>query len=82
MPDLIPIEVECHSGYKADEYPRCFYLNNDKYEIIEISDRWYQCDNSAGWPVADYFKVIANTGRQCILKHEIKCDKWYLVIGK
>ena len=44
MTDSIPIEVECHSGYKADEYPKCFYLDDEKFEIKEISDRWYQGD--------------------------------------
>ena len=41
---LVPIKVECHSGYKADEYPVCFYLEHIKYAIDEISDRWYQAD--------------------------------------
>ena len=44
MTDSIPIEVECHSGYKADEYPKCFYRDDEKFEIKEISDRWYQGD--------------------------------------
>jgi hypothetical protein len=38
----ILIKVECHSGYKADEYPTCFYWKDEKFEIREISDRWYQ----------------------------------------
>jgi len=40
--DLIPIKVECYSGYKADETPRCFYWNNNVFEIKKILDRWYQ----------------------------------------
>jgi len=54
---LIPIEVECHSGYKADEYPKCFHLNNDRYEIVEIPDRWYQGELDPEWPASNYFKV-------------------------
>jgi hypothetical protein len=30
---LIQIEVECHSGYKADEYPKYFSRGNDRFEI-------------------------------------------------
>ena len=52
---LIPIIVECHSGYKADEYPICFYWENSKFEIKEISDRWYQAQPSPDWPVCRLF---------------------------
>jgi hypothetical protein len=30
---LIPIEVECHSGYKAEEYPKYFSQGDDRFEI-------------------------------------------------
>jgi hypothetical protein len=36
--ELIPIEVECHSGYKADEYPKCFYWDNNRFEIQQVTD--------------------------------------------
>jgi hypothetical protein len=74
----IPINVECHSGYKADEYPKCFFHNNKRFEIIHISDRWYQSDAIHEFPVSDYFKVETAGGEQFILKHEIEDDKWYL----
>ena len=54
---LIPVQVECHSGYKAGEYPTSFYWMNIHYEIKEISDRWYQAQAEPGAPVANYFKV-------------------------
>jgi hypothetical protein len=38
MLKLIPIKVECHSGFEADEYPKCFYWNNNRFEILEIID--------------------------------------------
>ena len=75
---LIPIRVECWSGYKADEYPKCFYLENARIEIAEIADRWYQGDFSPEWPVSDYFKVVTSDGEQFILKHELHTDKWFL----
>ena len=79
MPILTHIQVDCHSGYKADEYPKCFYLNDIKYEIKEITDRWYQGDQNPEWPVTNYFKVITMDGKQFILKHEIERDEWYIV---
>ena len=79
MPEPVPIKVECHSGYKADEYPVCFYREDRRYDIVEIIDRWYQGDRDPAVPVSDYFKVGTNTGEQFILKHETRNDAWYLL---
>ncbi|MDO8928430.1 MAG: cytoplasmic protein [Bacteroidota bacterium] len=76
---LIPIKVECHSGYKADEYPICFYWENIKFEISEISDRWYQIRATPNAPVANYFKVRTAGKSKYILKHELKSDQWFVV---
>lgn len=79
MNELMPIEVECHSGYKADEYPKCFYLSDEKYEIVEIIDRWYQGDKNPEWPLADYFKVVTDNNKTFIIKHELTSNTWTLV---
>ena len=78
MKKLIPIKVECHSGFKADEYPKCFYRDNNRIEITEITDRWYQGDANPEWLVSNYFKVITADGNQYIIKHELTEDNWYL----
>lgn len=80
MNDLIPVEVICHSGYKADEYPKYFYWDTIRFEIEEILDRWYQGDKSPEYPVANYFKVRDVNGKIFILKHETGPDKWFLWI--
>lgn len=77
---LIPIIVECHSGYKADEFPISFHWMNIKYEIKEISDRWVQAQETPEGPVANYFKVRTASKSIYILKHVIKGDQWFLVI--
>jgi len=74
-----PIAVESYSGYKADEYPLSFYWKNKKFEIEEISDRWIQSDLTADWLVINYYKVRTTTDMECILKHDIEIDQWYLV---
>ena len=61
---LIPIEVECHSGYKADEYPKYFTRDNDRYEIYEVTDRWYQGETNPEYPVSNYFNVETTTGEE------------------
>jgi hypothetical protein len=80
MSDLFPVDVECHSGYKADEYPVRFYCDNVKFEIREILDRWYQGDLNPDFPAANYFKVRAVNEKIYILKHEDVTDRWYLWI--
>lgn len=80
MIDLIPVKVECHSGYRADEYPVNFYWDNIRFEIIEILDRWYEGGQNPEFPVANYFKVSSANERIYILKHESIADKWYLWI--
>ena len=78
--DHIPVKVECRAEYKADEYPVRFYLNRQKYEIKEIIDRWYQGDLNSDFPVSNYFKILTVFENQYILKHEIKMDRWFLVV--
>lgn len=78
MPELIPIRVVCHAGFKADEYPVCFFMDQRRVEITEILDRWYQAEQTSNWPVSNYFKVITGDGQEYILKHELKVDRWYL----
>jgi len=75
---LIPIKVECHSGYKADEYPKCLYFDNIKLEVQEVTDRWYQGDRDPEYPVSNYFKVKTTDGDQYIIKHDLESDTWYL----
>lgn len=80
MKDLFGITVECHSGYKADEYPEIFYWDNIRFEIKEILDRWYQRDTSPEFPAANYYKVITTEQKIYILKHELNKDRWFLWI--
>ena len=75
---LIPIEVECHSGYKADEYLKYFSRGNDRFEIRQVTDRWYQGETNPEYPVSNYFKVETTSGVQYIIKHDLESDSWYL----
>ncbi len=82
MNDFIPVQVECHAGYKAGEYPVCFYWENIRFEIREILDRWYQGESNPGFPAANYFKVITTDQKTFILKNEISTDRWFILIFK
>ena len=75
---FIPVTVECYSGYRADEYPKAFIFENKRYEVKEVTDRWYQGDLNPEFPVSNYFKVVTSCGNMFILKHETESDEWFI----
>lgn len=75
---LIPIQVECYAGAKADEEPRRFSWEGCMIEVSEVVDRWYQIESKPEWPRADYFKVRGQDGRHYLLKHDLEPDEWFL----
>jgi hypothetical protein len=66
------IEVAAYSGYKANERPLHFLLNEKRLEIKGVLDRWYGQEH-------DYFKILADDGRVYILKWHRDLDIWFLV---
>ena len=75
---LVPIQVECYAGAKADETPRRFVSGGRLIEIGEVLDCWYQVESQPEWPRADYFKVRGADEREYFLKHDLESDEWYL----
>ena len=69
------LKVNCYSGYKADERPLSFEMNEKKYEVIEILDQWYGKDQT-------YFRIRADDGNLYILRHELEDDIWDLTFFK
>ena len=67
------IEVQCYSGYKADERPVRFRLGGVVHEVEEILDSWYGEGH-------DYFKVRSTDGNTYLLRHERGQDLWELVM--
>jgi hypothetical protein len=78
MPELYPIKVRSHSGYKAYEYPKSFQWNDEWFDIEEITDRWYQAEKDPDIPAADFFKVKADNGKAFLLKHSLEKEEWML----
>jgi len=75
---LISIHVECYAGYKAEEVPRRFLLEDQWIEVEEALDRWYQVESLPEWPRADYFKVRGTDQHEYLLKHDLESDEWHL----
>ena len=67
--DFEPVQVECYSGYKADERPVAFFFQDRRWEISEILDRWYEGGVNPGQPIVDYFKVKTADGKVFILRY-------------
>ena len=68
------IEVIGYSGYKANERPLYFLLEQQQLLVKEVKDRWYGQDH-------DYFRVLADDGRVYLLKWHRSLDIWFLVKG-
>ena len=75
---LLPVQVECYAGAKANETPRRFTLAGHTVEIGEVLDRWYQVESQPEWPRADYFKVRGADQKEYLLKHDLESDEWFL----
>jgi len=65
------VTVDAYSGYKANERPRRFVLDEHAYEVIEVLDQWYGPDSL-------YFKVRADDQNLYILRYRSLEEEWSL----
>jgi len=72
------IQVECYSGFKANERPVAFSYQGERREITEIVDRWYEGSPDSSGPVIDYFKVRTADGNVFFLRYQSGSDAWSL----
>src|SRR5262245_7716234 len=68
------IYVDAYSGYKANERPLRFTLDDENYDIASIEDRWQE-------PNAEYFKVRTMDGKLYLLRYDEHKDEWTLQSG-
>jgi hypothetical protein len=38
--NILAIRVECYDGYRGEESPRRFFLNQRQIDVVDILDRW------------------------------------------
>jgi hypothetical protein len=65
------IQVECHSGHKAEERPIKFWLGDIVLFVESIEDQWYGSDDS-------HFRVRADDGNTYVLSHKDTNGEWTL----
>jgi len=68
------IYVDAYSGYKANERPVRFELDDQVYQIAAIEDRWQD-------PNAEFFKVRTEDGKRYLLRYDSQEDAWTLQSG-
>ena len=74
------IDVECYSGYKANERPVAFTYQKRRREVAEIVDRWYEGGFEAQNPDVSYFKVRTVEGEVFLLRYVSLFDAWSIVM--
>ena len=67
----LEIYVDAYSGYKANERPRQFTLDEDIFEIEAVEEQWRS-------PDAAFFKVRTTTGKHYLLRYDETKDQWTL----
>jgi len=65
------IRVDCYSGYRGEETPRRFWLEERLVQIIEVVDSWLD-------PEHRYFKVLGDDHSTYILRHDSVAFEWEL----
>ena len=70
----LPIQVDSHSGRKANERPRQFELHEQVHDITAVLDHWYE-------PSAMYFKVQSSVEKIYLLRYDEWEDLWTLQSG-
>ena len=70
----LPIIVIAHSGYKANERPKSFLVDEDWHDIAAIEVRRLE-------PDAEYFRVRTNDDKRYLLRYDRHADDWTLQSG-
>jgi hypothetical protein len=68
------LQVDCYSGYAADERPIRFRLDGRLYCVDAVLDRWYE-------PQSTYFRLRADDGNVYILRQRTStpAGEWDLI---
>jgi hypothetical protein len=66
---IIIKEVTAYSGYKANERPLDFTIDNQRLKVRDIISRWVE-------PEKDFFKVIADDDKIYTLSWDPESELW------
>jgi len=80
--NFVRIQVECYSGYRANERPVAFVHEGRRREVAEVLDRWCEGNLTPDRPAVDYFKVRTTEGEVFLLRYLSLFDSWSLRLPK
>lgn len=72
---VLPVEVQCHAGYRGEETPRQLRLGERAVAVVEVLDRWLSPDHR-------YFKILGDDRGVYILRHDETAGSWDLIFFK
>ena len=75
MPDQ-KIKVIAYAGYRTEETPRAFILQNEKIVVIEIMDMWIE-EGFVNKERKRFFKVKGSDGYIHKIYHDKKTMEWF-----
>ncbi|HGY56801.1 MAG TPA: hypothetical protein ENK44_13930 [Caldithrix abyssi] len=75
------VEVKTKAGYRSVERPAAFFYQEQRYEIDEVIDRWYEGGLDPRRPIMTYFKVHTTDDQIFLLRYNQKRDVWALMIS-
>jgi uncharacterized protein with PIN domain len=69
----LSLSVDCYAGYRGEETPVRFRLDDRPFDVERVEDRWLAPDHR-------YFKVITTGGGRYILRHDVTTGTWELTM--
>jgi len=72
------IQVESYAGYKGEESPRAFVHLGQRFEVLEILDRWYEGGTDPQALRHNYFRVKTKEGEIFLLRYTPRFQSWVL----
>ena len=72
-----PVEVKCYSGYKSNERPSSFIIEDREVMVMDIEGSWFEEDENSRERRA-CFRVRADDGDLYLLARDESSNFWML----
>lgn len=73
----LPLAVKCYSGFKYNERPSSFFLDQREFMVMDIEGSWYE-EDEAGYARHACFRVRADDGDLYLLRYDQSAETWSL----
>ena len=70
------IEVIAYSGYRGEETPRAFTLQDERIEVVEIQERWVE-EGLKDRIIKRFYRVKGSDGAIHQIFYDEKATEWY-----